>query len=109
MSKEAAIRKKAIEILEGQGFVCWFAPKVKFKKTDIFGIVDLMALRGRQKKNIQITTLPNVSARRKKISAFLKKHQVEFPVEIWAWDKKRKTFKKEKISLSLIKKNIKKA
>ena len=93
MSKEAVIRKKAIEILESQGFVCWFAPKVKFKKTDIFGIVDLMALRGRQKKNIQITTLPNVSARRKKISAFLKKHQVEFPVEIWAWDQKRKTFK----------------
>src|SRR3989344_7558091 len=95
MPKEAEIRKKAIQLLESQGWICWFPPKVKFKQTDVFGIIDLLALKGRGKKNIQLTTLPNVSARRKKIANFLKKTKIELTVEIWAWDKKRKKFKKE--------------
>lgn len=104
MPKEAVIRKKAIEILQKQGFICWFAPKVKFRITDVFGIVDLLALRGRQRKNVQLTTLPNVSAKRKKITAFLKKYKVEFPVEIWAWNQRKKNFKKERINLKIKKK-----
>jgi hypothetical protein len=104
MPKESVIRKKIIKILEEQGFVCWYAPKVKFRTTDVFGIVDLLALRGRQRKNIQLTTLPNVSAKRKKITAFLKKHKVEFPVEIWAWNQRKKNFKKERINLKIKKK-----
>jgi len=66
MSKEAEIRKKAIEELETDGWITWFAPKVKFRQTDVFGIIDLLALKGKSKKNIQLTTLSNISARRKK-------------------------------------------
>jgi len=98
MAKESLIRKKAVKILQDRGFVCWYAPKVKFHETDIFGVVDLLALRGKQRKNIQLTTLPNVSAKRKKITAFFKKYKVEFPVEIWAWCSKKKGFKKELIT-----------
>ncbi len=101
MAKEAVIRKKAIKILEDQGWICWFAPKVKYQQTDVFGIIDLLALRRRKQKNIQITTLSNVSSRRKKITNFLKKNGVEMTVEIWAWSKKKKQFKKEKINIKI--------
>ena len=97
MAKEADIRKKAIEQLQADGWITWFAPKVKFLQTDIFGIIDLMALRGKSKKNIQLTTLSNVSARRKKIANFLKNNGVELSVEIWAWNSKKRCFKKEKV------------
>ena len=101
MSKEFEIRKKAIRILEEKGWISWYAPKVKYKQTDIFGIIDVLALNGKRKKNIQLTTLPNVSAKRKKITNFLKKFKVELPVEIWAWDGKKRKFKKEKIDIKL--------
>ncbi len=97
MAKEALIRKKAIQILEEKGWITWYAPKAKFRSSDIFGIIDLLALKGRRKKNIQLTTLPNVSARRKKVVNFLKKFKVELVVEICAWDQRKKKFRKEKI------------
>jgi len=101
MPKESQIRKKAVEILEKDGWVTWFAPKVKYKQTDIFGIIDVLALKGRKKKNIQLTTLHNVSAKRKKIINFLKKFKVELPVEIWGWNDKRREFRKEKINIKI--------
>ena len=101
MAKEAEIRKKAIRILEAGEWVTWYPPKVKYKQTDIFGIIDVLALKGKRKKNIQLTTLPNLSAKRKKITSFLKTFKVELPVEIWAWDKKKRKFKKEKINAKI--------
>jgi len=97
MPKEAEIRKKAIKILAEEGWITWHAPRAKFRSNDIFGIIDILALKGKRKKNIQLTTLPNVSARRKKILNFLKEFKVELPVEIWAWDWKRREFRKEKM------------
>ncbi len=99
MAKESEIRKKAIEQLKADGWITWFAPKVKFMQTDVFGIIDLMALRGKSKKNIQLTTLSNVSARRKKITNFLKSNNIELAVEIWAWSSKKRCFKKEKVCM----------
>ena len=101
MPTEQFIRKKAIQILEKEGWVTWYAPKVKFQQTDVFGIIDLLALRGKEKKNIQLTTLPNVSAKRKKIGNFLRKFKVELPVEIWSWDKKKRGFRKEKVNIKI--------
>ncbi len=98
MPKEAVIRKKIIKILEDQGYVCWYAPKVKFHETDVFGIIDLLALKGRRQRNIQLTTFPNVSAKRKKITNFLKKNKIQMTVEIWAWNSSKKFFKFEKIN-----------
>jgi len=99
--REAEIRKKAIEILKRDKWIVWYAPKVKFKQTDIFGIIDLLALKGRRRKNIQLTTLPNVAAKRKKITNFLKTFKVELPVEIWGWNRKKKEFRKEKINIKI--------
>ena len=101
MPAEQFIRKKAIEKLRADGWITWFGPKVRFKQTDIFGIIDLMALKGRRQKNIQLTTPPNVSAKRKKIINFLKTNKVELPVEIWSWNSKKKIFKKERINIKI--------
>ncbi len=98
MPKETVTRKKAIRELQAAGWIVWWPPKIRYKQTDVFGIIDVLALKGRQKKNIQLTTLSNVSARRKKIMSFLKEYKVELSVEIWCWDKKRKRFRKEKIN-----------
>ena len=101
MAKEALTRKKAIQELRDSGWVTWYPCKVKFKQTDVFGIIDVLALKGKRRKNIQLTTLPNVSTKRKKITNFLKEHGIELPVEIWCWDKKRKKFRKEMINIKI--------
>ncbi len=99
MSKEAIIRKKAIQILKDKGWIVWFAPKVKYQQTDVFGIIDLLAIKGKRMKKIQLTTLANVSTRRRKIQKFLKKFKIEMSVQIWGWDKKKKEFRKEKVKI----------
>ena len=101
MPKEAQIRKKVVEILEKEDWIVWYPSKVKYKQNDIFGIIDLLAIKGKKQKNIQITTISNISARRKKIINFIKKSKVELPVEIWAWNQKKKIFKKEKIDIKI--------
>lgn len=101
MAKEALIRKKAIQILEEEGWVVWYPPKIRYKQTDVFGIIDVLALKGKRRKNIQLTTLPNISTRRKKIINFLKEFNVELPVDIWAWDRKKRKFRKEKINIKI--------
>ena len=101
MPKEAEIRKKALKILADDKWIYWYPSKVKFKQNDVFGIIDVLALKGKRKKNIQLTTLPNISVRRKKITAFLTSNQVELPVEIWAWNRRKKIFKKETVNIKL--------
>jgi len=101
MAKESETRKKAVQELRGSGWVVWYPCKVKFKQNDIFGIIDMLALKGRGRKNIQLTTLPNISAKRKKITNFLKTFKVELPVEIWAWNRKKRKFRKEKINIKI--------
>jgi len=99
MSKEAIIRKKAIQILKDKGWIVWFAPKVKYQQTDVFGIIDLLAIKGKRMKKIQLTTLANISTRRRKIQKFLKEFKIEMSVQIWGWDKKKKKFRKEKVKI----------
>jgi len=101
MPKEAQIRKKLVEILEKENWIVWYPSKVKYQQNDVFGIIDLLAIKGKKKKNIQITTVSNISARRKKIINFIKKSKVELCVEIWAWNQKKKIFKKEKIDIKI--------
>jgi len=100
--KEALIRKKAIKILEEEGYVVWYPPKVKWRKeVDVFGIFDLIAAHRHIVRFIQLTTLPNLSARRKKIKRWLEKNKIKWcwEPEVWAYDKKKKRFKIEKVSL----------
>lgn len=97
MAKEAEIRKKAIQELIKQGWLTWYPPKVRFKQNDIFGIIDLLALKKNKMRYIQLTSLPNLARQRKKILSFFKKEKVKLPVEIWVWLKKKKRFKIEMV------------
>jgi hypothetical protein len=101
MPKEKLIRKKAIEILEKQNWLIWKAPKVKFIQTDIFGVFDMVCWQKKTSriKFIQLTTLSNLSARRKKIQGFLKKNEIypRIKIELWGWNGNKKTFKVELI------------
>lgn len=100
MPKESKIRKMAVELLEKKGWICWSPSKVKFQQNDVFGIIDLLAIKGSRWKKIQLTTMPNVSTRRKKIKKFLEKNNLKMLVEIWAWSNKNKEFKIKKIKIS---------
>jgi len=106
MAKESLIRKKAVEILTRDKWVIWWPAKVKFKQNDIFGAFDLVCCKkgAGDLKFIQLTTVPNLSARRKKIQAFYKENKINGPkivfgaeAQIWAWAEKRKEFKIETI------------
>ncbi len=105
MPKEAVLRKKAVQVLEKQNWIVWWPSKAIFKQNDIFGIFDLICLKKRagNLKFIQLTTLPNLSTRKKKIRAFFKKNKINskvinnMEVEIWAFSKREKNFRIEKI------------
>ncbi len=98
--KEATIRKKAIDKLTNEGFVCWYPPKVKYRKeTDIFGVFDLICI---SRKCfilfVQLTSLSNIRAREKKVKKFLNKNKIKkFYCEVWGYDNKKKYFKIIKI------------
>jgi hypothetical protein len=103
MAKESEIRKKAVQVLEKQKWLIWWPSRAIFKQNDIFGIFDLICLKKRvgNLKFIQLTTLPNLSTRRKKIKNFLKKHQLSgqnsADIEVWGWNKHKKEFKIEPV------------
>lgn len=99
MAKESEIRKKAIQILRERGWIVWYPSRARYKQNDVFGIIDLLAVKKKKMKKIQLTTFPNVSAKRKKITNFLKKNKLEMTVEIWAWNSSKKFFKFEKINV----------
>jgi len=105
MPKENQIRKKAVEKLKGKNYIFWYPAKIKFKQNDIFGVFDLICWKKRvgELKFIQLTTLPNLSTRRKKIKNFLKRNKIslsarsDIKIEIWAWSKREKKFRIIKI------------
>lgn len=97
MAKEAETRKKAIKELTSRGWITWYPAKVRFKQNDVFGIIDLLALKGRKLRHIQLTTPKNVARCRTKILSFFRKRKVRLPVEIWHWVKKERKFKKEMV------------
>lgn len=103
MPREAEIRKKAVGILEEEKWVYWYPPKVRFKQNDIFGVFDMVCCQKKtgNLKFIQLTTVSNLSTRRKKIQNFFKENKVNSKksfsagIEIWAWAKKKREFKVE--------------
>jgi len=95
MPTEQFIRKKAIQELTNRGWLTWYPSRARYKQNDIFGIIDLLALRRRKMRYIQLTTLSNVARQRKKILNIFEKKRVKLAVEIWAWSKQKKRFKTE--------------
>jgi hypothetical protein len=98
MAKEVTIRKACIKELQDEGYITWFPAKVKWQETDVFSIWDILAWKDSEMRFIQITSIGNIQARRKKIEKFFKDHDVFMPTEIWGYrDKKDKEGKKWRI------------
>ncbi|MDO8663795.1 MAG: hypothetical protein Q7K28_03105 [Candidatus Wildermuthbacteria bacterium] len=103
MPRESEIRKKAVTKLTDENWIYWYPPKVKFKQNDIFGVFDIICCKKKvgDLKFIQLTTVSNLSARRKKIQNFLTENKIHSKLsrnadlEIWAWSKRHKSFKIE--------------
>ena len=101
--KEKEIRVLAKSRLEKKGFMVWFPPRAGWYQSrdvkDIFGVFDLVAVRKGSITFIQLTTKPNLSARRKKIQAWYREVGKRTPrCYVWAWDKKRSAFKIENVA-----------
>jgi hypothetical protein len=96
--REAEIRKRALKILQDQGFTCWYAPKTRYHCSDIFNIGDVLAWKNRALKIIQLTTAGNKATRVKRIRNYLRKNKLSgLRVEVWAYAKRNKKFIIEKI------------
>ncbi len=100
--REEGIRKKAIEQLRKEGYVCWCPPKAKYYfETDIFGIYDLCAWGKKDVRMIQLTTTDHISHRRRKIveklalMGRLANCFRPWQSEVWGWHNKKRIFKKE--------------
>ena len=93
--KEAIIRKKALEILEAKGYICWCPTKVKWHETDIFGVFDVICISNKKigALFIQWTDITNISHRVKKVKNFLKENNLSLYCEVWGLDPKKKKFK----------------
>jgi hypothetical protein len=97
MATEAKIRKEAKKELELEGYLPWCPAKVKFRETDVFGIFDCIAVKDSELRFIQWTTRNHIPDRRKKIMKFFDTYDCFIPCEIWGWDEKLQSFKKEYI------------
>ena len=97
MAKERLIRKKAIKILNEEGWITWYAPRAKFRSSDIFGVFDLACSQKNKIRFIQLTTTSNLSTRRKKVEKFLRTNKLKIPSEVWGYSKKHNGFKIVKI------------
>lgn len=104
--KEKELIKIATETLtklEVNGYpinIVWKAPAFGRMRWDIFGIFDLIVFNRISERFtfIQITTLPNVSARRKKMKKFFEITQCHIPNSIiWGWSEQNQAFRSETI------------
>lgn len=95
MPSEKRLRQLACEKMTAQGFIPWFAPRVRWgHERDLWDIFDgIFLIPPAQMIPFQITTYSNISARRKKINNFFEKNNVNLYCEIWAWQKKYREFK----------------
>ena len=85
--KEKTLKRKLSDLLITCGYFVWFPAKVMYNsETDIFGVYDCIAYDGIELRWIQMTTLTNVSHRRKKMYARFP--GVPLPRDSWiyAWD-----------------------
>jgi hypothetical protein len=100
--KEKELKALAKKRLDDAGYTHWWPPRVGWYQQsdvkDLFGVFDCVAARNGKIKFIQITTSPNLSARRKKIQAWMITAGNVPRCWVWAWHKKREAWVMELIA-----------
>lgn len=64
--------KNSLKEMRARGYLCAIVEKViphNFIKQDMFGIIDVLCIRGAETVGLQVTSLDNLSAHRKKALA----------------------------------------
>ena len=90
---EKELRDNVCEKLGHDGWICWFAPRVKFRKQqDIFTLWDGVAAKHGGIRFIQFTTKSNKSSHVTKIKQFKKIYNLSHRGELWLWDQKKRDF-----------------
>jgi len=90
---EKELRDRIRSELEQTGWVCWFAPRVKFlKQQDIFTIWDGVYAKGKEVRFIQYTTKINKASHIKKIKDFKEIYKLTHKGELWLYDGKSNSF-----------------
>lgn len=93
--KEKEIKQKLKDKLGKYG-VLWFPAHVRYYNNDILGAFDCVFFGGGEVYLIQLTTLTNLSHRRRKIN-FIFDNQPPRNSQIYAWDEKNNCFKIENV------------
>jgi hypothetical protein len=110
--KEREIIKLLTDELNKSGLWWWVAHKSPYyPQPDIFGLFDVIYLNNHERKReiptvhfIQATTLSNLSHRRRKIKELFREKGFLVPggVQVWAYDRKNKCFRKETINNDMV-------
>jgi len=95
MATEKYITKKAIDICKKNKWEYYKPTRTRWQSQDIFLIGDLLLWRPEGLVLIQLTTAHNLSARRKKIKKVFEKIAMTCPMEIWAYNSKKREFRVE--------------
>jgi len=86
------------KMLEAEGYLVDSKPNVRFHSPDLFGMFDLVAIKGINVRWIQVKYEKKYShfyTARKEIVKFMEENQLDINVEVWGYDKSRKRWRKE--------------
>ena len=103
MTEAKLVRKLVIELKRQHlpmRFIWWKSPSYKRMSWDIFNIYDILVVFSHGSVHlIQVTTLTNLSHRRRKIQKFFRDNNFIIPNSfIYAWDQKKEEFKIEEVN-----------
>jgi len=93
MAKERDLLLKARIKLEDDDWIVWRPYKVKFAQSDIFGVFDFVCVKFGCIQFVQVTTLPNMAARRNKIRDFFEIAGRIKDCYVWGYEEKTKEFR----------------
>lgn len=95
MVTENTIKNNVKKKLKEEGYHTWAPARGGYMNQlqDVFGVFDILAIKGFHIRYIQYTSKKNMTARKKKIAEFFKKHNCFIPCEIWGYDEEKREFK----------------
>jgi hypothetical protein len=94
-TKGAGLERKAKELLESQGYLVHRTVRTPIMRggkvigshnNDVFGVFDLLAMRGGWWLTmVQVTTATNIAARAAKVAAISDYFPIDVDIEVWGW------------------------
>mgnify|MGYP001559221151 FL=1 len=94
--KEQELRDDLRQTLGRDGWIVWFARRMKFVKAqDVFTIWDGLKAKGNKLIPLQFTTKENASSHRTKIKEYKELYGLTHKGELWLWNRKKREWEVE--------------